>query len=227
MTVRHHVMPQELFQALASGQGGPDAIRELVAAQRSKHAILLNAIGKAAQSGARPDDGLGLAGFELLARAHRANPVAAQAVMDYPSVGAWALHTHRTLRGDQALPGARPSGLAAVAAAAAIRAGLAAEIEVPVVNGAVMLPSLGAAAATGDTVIVRTGPGAIRSGGQWTELRQGAPGWREIRSARAGALRVLIDDLDPFRMPATDGAPTGRLADAQVAELTAMLRDAW
>ncbi len=147
--------------------------------------------------------------------------------MGYPSVGAWALHTHRALRGDQALPGTRPSGLAAVAAAAAIRAGLAAEIEAPVINGAVMLPSLGAAQAAGDTVIIRTRPAAIRSGGQWMQLRPGAPGWREVRGTQVAALRVLIDDLDPFRMPATDGAPTGRLADVQVAELIAMLRDAW
>jgi HEXXH motif-containing protein len=227
MTVRYHTVPRELFRALASGGGGPDAVRELVMAQRSKHLILLTTIAKAARSGTRPDDGLGLAGYELLARAQRANPLAAQVVMGYPSVGAWALQTHRALRGDQALPGTRPSGLAAVAAAAAIRAGLDAEIEAPVINGAVVLPSLGAVQADDDTIIIRTRPAAFRVGGQWMELRPGAPCWQEIRGAQAGALRVLIDDVDPFRMPATDGAPTGRLADAQVAELTAMLRDAW
>src|SRR5512146_228132 len=191
-----HGMPADVFQALASGGGGPAGIGELVAAQRSKHAILLSAIGEQARSGGRPDDGLGLAGLELLARVQQADPVAAQAVMSYPSVGVWALHTHRALRGDQVLPGTVPSGLAAVAAAAAIRAGLAAEIEVPVIGGAVMLPSLGAARATGDTVAVRTSPAAIRSGDQWLALRPGTPGWLEIREARAGALRVLIDYLD-------------------------------
>jgi uncharacterized protein len=227
MTVPHHAMPQELFQALASGGGGPDAMRALVAAQRSKHAILLTAIGEAARSGARPDDGQGRAGLELLGLVQRASPGAARAVMSYPSVGAWALHTHRALRGDQALPGSRPSGLAAVAAAAAIRAGLAAEIEVPVVGGAVMLPSVGAARASGDRATIRTRPAAIRLAGRWAELRPGVDGWLEIREAQAGTLRFRIDDVDPYRMPATDGAPAGRLTDAEVAELTAMLREAW
>src|SRR5689334_19976909 len=98
MTATHHAMPQELFQALASGGGGSDGIRALVAAQRSKHAILLAAIGKEARSGARPDDALGVAGWELLARVQQTDPTAAQTVMSYPSVGAWALHTHRALR---------------------------------------------------------------------------------------------------------------------------------
>jgi HEXXH motif-containing protein len=227
MTVMHHAMPEELFRALASGGGGPDAVRELIMAQRSKHMLLLAAIGKAARSGTRPDDGLALAGYELLARAQQADPVAAQVIMGYPSVGAWALHTHSALRADQGLSGNRPSGLAAVAAAAAIRAGIAAQIEAPVINGVVTLPSLGTVQADGDTAIIRTAPAAIRSGRLWMELRPGVPGWQEIRGVQAGALRVLIDDLDPFRMPPTDDAPTGRLTDAQVAELTAMLRDAW
>jgi uncharacterized protein len=227
MTAKYHVMPRELFQTLASGGGGPDAIQALVTAEHSKHTILLTAIGNAARSGTRPDDGLALAGLELLARVQRADPAVAQAVMGYPSVGSWALHTCRALRGDQGLPGTRASGLAAVAAAAAIRARLAAEIEAPVVNGAVVLPSLGAVQAKGDTIIIRTKPAAFRDGGQWIELRPGAPGWQEIRGTQAGALRVLIDDLDPFRIPATDGAPTGRLADAQIAEIAAILRDAW
>jgi HEXXH motif-containing protein len=38
---------------------------------------------------------------------------------------------------------------------------------------------------------------------------------------------VLLDDLDPFRMPASDGQPTGRLTEPQVAHYTAALRDGW
>jgi HEXXH motif-containing protein len=102
-----------------------------------------------------------------------------------------------------------------------------AEIEVPVVNGAVLLPSLGAADAAGDSAVVAAKAAEVRSGGRRVEMRQGDPGWREIRPVAAGSLRVLVDDLDPFRMPADDGEPGGRLTAPQVAELQAMLAAAW
>jgi HEXXH motif-containing protein len=55
---------------------------------------------------------------------------------------------------------------------------------------------------------------------------EGAPGWEGLRRVRAGSFSVLIDDLDPFRMPAaSDLAP--RLTDAEITEWGAMLGDAW
>jgi HEXXH motif-containing protein len=224
MKTEHHAMPLAQFEALAWGGGGEDAIRQLVAAQRSKHLILVRGVAELARRGGRPDDGIAVAGHELLARVQQQDQIAADEVIAYPSVGAWALHT---IRDDQGVPGARPSGLATVAAAAAIRAGLDAEVEVPVVNGTVMLPTLGTADAVGATAIVHTKTAEIRSDDLRVEARPGAPGWRELRSAQSGSLAVLIDDLDPFRMPATDGEPTGRLTDDQAAEFIAMVRDAW
>jgi uncharacterized protein len=58
-------------------------------------------------------------------------------------------------------------------------------------------------------------------------VRAGAPRWRELRRATAETLDVLVDDLDPFRMPAADGEPTGRLTPARIEELRAALRAAW
>jgi HEXXH motif-containing protein len=139
-------------------------------------------------------------------------------------VGAWAL---QALRGGQVAAGARPSGIAAVAAAAAIRAGLDAEIEVPVINAHVMLPSLGAAKAEGDTAVIRTGAAQVRSGGLLVEARPGKPGWRELRAVAVGGRDILIDDLDPFRLSAPECEQTGRLDASQLADFTAMLRAAW
>ena len=222
-TLPPHSLTPEEFAALGRG-GGDTAIERLVAGQRSKHLILLASVAEQARRGDRPDDGLAIGGLELLAQAQQADRDAAGEVIGYPSVGAWALHT---IRGSQAMPGARPSGLATVAAAAAIKAGLDAEIEVPVLNGTVLLPSLGVADAIGDTAIVATKAGEVRSGDRRVELRAGAPGWHDLRQAAAGGLRVVIDDLDPFRMPATDGEPTGRLTDGQVADLRGTLNAAW
>ena len=222
-TLQPHSLTAEEFAALGRG-GGDTAVGRLVAGQRSKHLILLASVAELARSGDRPDDRLAVAGLELLARAQQQDRDAAGEVIGYPSVGAWALHT---IRGSQAMPGARPSGLATVAAAAAIKAGLDAEIEVPVLNGTVLLPSLGVADAIGDTAVVATMAGEVRSGDRRVKLRAGAPGWRDLRPATAGGLRVVIDDLDPFRMPATDGEPTGRLGAGQVAELRGILHAAW
>jgi uncharacterized protein len=226
---RHHSLTAGQFAALARGGGDAASIGQLVAAQRSKHLILLGKVAELARRGDRPDDAIAMAGYQLLAQAQQRNATAVAEVIGYPSVGAWALHV---IRANEAVtsgtpPEARPSGLAAVAAAAAIRAGLDAEIEVPVVNGAVRFPSLGAADAIGGTAIVATKPAEVRSGDLRVTMRPGAPGWRELRSAAAGSLDVLIDDLDPFRMPATDGEPTGRLTPSRVAELRASLRAAW
>jgi HEXXH motif-containing protein len=221
---KSHGISRELFTAIARGGGGSAAMQELAAAQHSKHLILLRAVLEAAHPATRPDDRLAAAGYDLMARAQRENPSAAQMVISYPSVGAWAL---RTIRSDQLVPGAQPSALAAVGAAAAIRAGVDAEIEVPVTAGQVILPSLGAAAAEGSTALVRTAAGEIRSGSLRVIMRPGADGWRELRTIQAGSLDVIVDDLDPFRMPATDGQPTGRLTQAEAAELADMVNAAW
>lgn len=224
METDHHAMPRGQFEALARGGGGTDAMRRLVAAQRSKHVILVRAVAELARQGGGPESVTAMAGYELLTQVRHHDRAAADTVISYPSVGAWALHT---LRGDQTVPGAHPSGLATVAAAAAIRAGMDAEIEVPVLNGTVMLPSLGAADAVGLTALVRTGTAEVRSGHLRVEARPGAPGWRELRGVQAGSLDVLIDDLDPFRMPTTDAEPAGRFSAGQVTELVSSLSGAW
>lgn len=224
METEHHVMPRGQFEALARGGGGTGAMWRLVAAQRSKHVILVRAVAELARQRGGEDDATAMAGYELLAQVRHHDRTAADTVISYPSVGAWALHT---LRGDQTVPGAHPSGLATVAAAAAIRAGTDAEIEVPVRDGTVMLPSLGAADAVGPTALVRTKAAEVRSGDLRVEARPGAPGWRELRGVQAGSLDVLIDDLDPFRMPTTDAEPTGRFSVGQVTELDSSLNDAW
>jgi uncharacterized protein len=239
--VQPHSLSVDQFAALARGSGGQDAIGQLVAGQQSKHLILLSKVAELTRRGDYPDDALGVAGYQLLAQVQRQDPAAAAEVIGYPSVGAWALHVIRSCAApatgtgaahtasafSPALPGVRPSGLAIIAAAAAIRAGLDAEIEVPVLGACVLLPSLGAAEAVGGTATVATKEAEICSGNLRVRTRPGDPGWRELRQATAGPLSVVIDDLDPFRMPAPDGGPTGRLTPSELTELRDMLRAAW
>jgi len=219
MNGAHHRLSRGLFEALARGGGGIAAVTELAAAQHSKHIILLGGVRRSA----RDDDRFAAQGYDLLAEVKQVAPDAAEAVIRHPSVGAWAM---RTLGRDRTLPRAEPGGLSAVAAAAAIRAEMAAEIEVPVTDGAVMLPSLGSAAAGGDIAVVRTSPPSVSSAGQSVYLGPHSPGWQALRTIRAGGLDALIDDLDPFRMPAAANLAT-RLSAAETADWEAALRDAW
>jgi len=224
MNDQQHRMSRDRFIALARGSADLAAIDGLVAAQSSKHMILVSAIAAMAREEGGLGDGIALEGSRLLAQVQDRARTAAEEVISHPSVGMWAL---QTLRGGGAAPGARPSGLAGVAAAAAIKAGTDSEIEVPVINGSVTLPSLGVATAEGDTAIVRTAAAQIRSGGLVVEARPGQPGWRELRRVRMGDHSVLIDDLDPFRLSAPECDRTSRLEASQLADFSAMLGSAW
>jgi uncharacterized protein len=215
MSVRIHSIARSQFDALAAGGGGPEAIRELRAAQYSRHVLLLRGVVKAARAAGPAQHRWASMGFGLLAEAQQRDRPAADAVIRYPSVGAWALRAARALGygpaaplGDDAGPPAQPGSLSAVAAAAAIRAGLSGEIDVPVTGGAVVLPSLGVAAVDAERAVVRIAPGnsaVVWPGGEIpisSDSGRDAPGWSRLRLINAGSTQFRIDDIDPFRMPA-------------------------
>ena len=106
------------------------------------------------------------------------------------------------------------------------------EIEVEVLNGAVMLPSLGQATVDGLAVVTRNGRGYIEVSSAHrrvtipADLHSDAPGWLGLRRVRAGSLDVIVDDLDSFRMPSsTDLAP--RLSPADMTRFSGALQQAW
>lgn len=232
MNARYHDLPTAVFESLASGGGGPEAVRELTSRRYRKHAKLLRGVLAAAQSAGGERARIARQGYDLLIEVQRRHPEVAERTILHPSVGAWALRVVRAYRSEAGFPGTEPGELAAVAAAAAIRAGFPAEIEVPAAGEAVMLPSLGAADVRGGMAVVRNAEGGteVVSGGQRVnvpaEPHQDAPGWQGLRRVRAGSLDVLIDDLDPFRMPSsTDLSP--RLSADELGKLSAALRSAW
>jgi uncharacterized protein len=232
VTVSYHGVPRSVFAALAAGGGGPEAVAELARAQYSKHLLLLRAVLAAGQGDERVR-----AGYSLLAQVQRHDPAAAAQVIGHPSVGAWAQHVGRTQyvgpaqyaahSQEPVQTQARPRQLAAVAAAAAIRARMPAQIEVPAVGGTVVLPTLGTALADGPTATVTVtadGIAEIRSGTR--TVFQAGEGWLPMRGFTMGTRELLIDDLDPFRMPAL-AALAPRLSAAQADSWVTGLRDAW
>ena len=227
MNLRRFQLSREMFRALATGAGGPEAIASLVDAEYCKHVILLNGVLAAVRG--TEDRAPVEEGCELLAEAWRASPEATEAVVRYPAVGAWARRALQAVRSGASGTVAEPSGLLAVSAAAAIRAGLDARINVPVRDGLVVLPSLGAAVMPDSgkqAVTVHSRPGGATVGpvGVPPDPYVEAPGWLPLRRVRARALDVLIDDLDPFRMPGLEGLSRREAASR---EWEHALQEAW
>jgi uncharacterized protein len=152
--------------------------------------------------------------------------------MGYPAVGAWAIRTLSTTAADGRAPGRGYARLALVAAAAAIRSGLDVEVPILPAAGLVSVPSIGAARVDADAAVVVSRPG--RAEVRWAQGRveipadagRDAPGWLGIRGCRGGGLAALIEDVDPFRMPAVTGlAP--RLTAAEARDWRRALRAGW
>lgn len=202
MSFPRHRLSRHAFDELAAGRGGGAAVEELTAAEYSKHMVLLAGVVREAAEAGHDQYPLARAGFELLARALRESPAAAERVVLHPAVAQWAREAALACRRGLSGAHARPAQLAAVGAAAAIRAGLAARIEVPAADGLAVLPSLGAAVAAGTRVQVRAEPGHARAGQVAipSDPHRQSPGWLPLRRVGLDGLDVIIDDLDPFRM---------------------------
>ena len=156
-----------------------------------------------------------------------------------------------------ARPGAEPARLAALAAAAAIRARYPCAIEVPAYRGVVTLPSVGQVmlsagwAAAGGSVPRGSAAGGSAAGTMAnvrytaggtrvimgrglvlvpTDTRTDGPGWRGLRrlcaTERGMTLRLVIDDLDPDRMPSARDLG-GRLSPAEAIRWQRILPRAW
>ena len=147
-----HVVPAADFRALAAGFGAASAIEHLAETQRSMRRALLGGVHQAAAAAAIPGaSALDLpAAWDLLTRIDAGSPEILADVLAHPYVRVWAV---RCLAQLKTLPGKRARGgpalaadlghLGAIAAAAAIRSGTGARVTVPVLDGAVHLPTLG------------------------------------------------------------------------------------
>ncbi len=238
INVRSHRLPDDVFGALAAGGGGVRALHHLAVAQYSKHLLLLRGVVDTAAAFGHPQAAHARRAYDLLAAIQEQAPGDVDTVVQHPAVGAWAWRTLRALHGGGAMVGAEPGRFAALAAAAAIRSRTPCTLDVPVTDGAITLPSLGGATLPGrdSTAIVRCtadGAAVFAAGGRVpvpADPDESAPGWRPlpriIAEASGMTLRLLIDDLDPFRMPAAVNAAPWLPAE-DIDWWRATLREAW
>ena len=238
MIPARHRIPLGLLTTLAEGGSDADAIRLLGAADLSRRLLLIRGVVELSRRMGHARQGLVSEAYELLAAVQQVAPKAVDEVLRYPAVGLWAWHTVRGLMSGWRDERTDPAGLALVAGAAAVRAGFGCRILVPVTEGAVTLPSLGRAIVGGcssKTSLLCCEPGGteIIAGHVSVSIPDGperdTANWRGLRVISAEAegenIRLIIDDLDPYRMPGP--LLRGRLTEAETDSWARCLADAW
>jgi uncharacterized protein len=199
-----HALASADFDALAAGYGGAATLGHLVEVQRSIVRTLLRLLRR--RAGAAADAGFHV-GWTLLIEVEKAAPEALASILSHPYVRTWATRCLTPVSGTDAarLP-PDVDHLAGIAAAAAIRGGLQAQIDITAADGYVYLPTLGRmAVGPARTVSVSTGDGGFDASadtGQW-HIRladlDANPAWQPVRELRAGRFTVRIEDTDPYR----------------------------
>jgi uncharacterized protein len=223
-----HTMPQDHFDAIAAGYGDDASVSHLNAAQRSVRRALLRLVHDRASQDV---GGTFAGGWNLLTRMDNSSPGVVDEVLAHPYVRAWAERCLRT-------PGAMRADaghLASIAAAAAIRSGTLAELDVPVTAGYVHLPTLGRLR-VGDTstaTLAARGEGDFEvraASGKWHidpgTKEEANQDWQPVRELRAGGFAVRLEDTDSYR-DCHQWPVAGRLTADEAADWQAQFEEAW
>jgi uncharacterized protein len=266
-----HAVSSTDFQALAAGFGGASAVAQLIEAQRSLRRALLGAVYQAFSAApAVPDEVKAAlrAAWTVLTAIDTRQPGALDAAAAHPYVRVWAVRCLELLKTPPAsdaggTPAYSEPGLAAVlrhlgaiAAVAAIRAKVDASVTVPVMDGAVHLPTLGrllvrldeaarpadgeldeaAVTVAGHAVTIAVGErrwdlatSALLAGqpGPVAVLENGGlAGWQPVRGLRAPGICVALEDTDPYR-DCHQWRAAPRLPDSEFARWQRCFEDAW
>lgn len=240
-----HKISTDDFDALARGTAGAGVTRLLRDAERSRRLLLVRALTDIAAKNPAlsgplpsPEDA-----WELLARVQESAPDVLDLMLAHPYTGAWAGYTIRLLR--HQIAGVFPlwvhtGHLHALAAAAAIRAGLDFTTSIPSSYGFAALPSLGVArfeddsgpavaevTSTGETNEVSNGRTVVRLP---ADLASDSAGWWGVRhltaTTRGRKLSLRLDDVDLYRSSYEPLLPQ-RLPDREAAEWEVLLGGAW
>ncbi|WP_309111185.1 HEXXH motif-containing putative peptide modification protein [Saccharothrix sp.] len=174
------------------------------------------------------------AAWALLAKAEDRAPYVVEDVLLYPTVGVWLARALRQVLGmavDSTPLWSEVGGFHALAAAAAFRAGLEFAVPVPVVHGAVALPTVGVlrlatAFPVGAAVLRGTSAGlVVEVAGASVEVVH-----QSLRvhhtAARGRRVRMVLDDLDPYR-EFSSPVPPRPLSHDQRAEWCKYMDEAW
>jgi len=201
-----HTLPDGGFELLSGGPGDIATMAALAESSWSITRALVAAVGSRADGCSRELSRAAAEGWMLLVQLDKEHPQAVREVLTYPYVRAWAARClDPPPDADTDLDRAHLAGLAA---AAALRVGVEAELFLPVRDGQIHLPGVGAFAAAGASA-ARTSAARISPAG--VALRDGLGGWQPVRCFTAGDVSFTVDDIDPFR-DCQAWIPAGRLS---------------
>lgn len=189
---RPHDLPSGAFDSLAAGPGDSTVIASLAEAQLSMTRVLVGRVAARARSGRGDLGRIAAAGWDLLSELDAERPEAVREILTHPYTRAWAARCLRPPA--DADPELDQAHLAALAAAAAL-AGRTAELLLPVRDGSVYLPTLGALSVTAQA----RGACRVRLSRDGIAASGAGCAWRTVRRASGGGLSVAVDDMDPFR----------------------------
>jgi uncharacterized protein len=216
-------LPADVLHQLAHGYGDAKAIAHLSRFQRSLRVLLLAKVFAAAEGIGGPRQELVDAAIATLKSLDADHKAALHEVLGHPYMSVWALRCLEDARSGHADP-EDLAHLASLAAVVAIRAGVEAEIELPVRRGAVYLPTLGrlvTGADAGRSRVLRI------SGGECDALA--APGWQGVRHIALPTFAgggIALEDTDPFRR-CHHWDVAQRLSDADAAAWMRTVPAAW
>lgn len=188
-----HRLPEGALEILSAGPGDVAAMTSLADSHWSVIRALIAKVASGLDDGGGDLERAAAEGWMLLSALDTEQPGAVREVLTYPFVQAWAMRCLRPVRSsDFDLDRAHLAGLAA---AAALRAGVSAELTLPVRDGSIFLPSVGAMTVdreTKRTLAIRVSPAGL-------SLRHGSGSWATVRRVTAGSRSISVDDIDPFR----------------------------
>lgn len=223
-----HRLPAGVVDDLAHGFGGAEAIAHLTGFQQSLRRLLLAKVFRAAETvdlGAYHDSVQG--GIKQLKHLDGTAPGTLREVLAHPYMRAWAVRCLEEAESGRLQP-ADLGHLAALAAATAIRAGADADVDVPIRDGAVHLPTLG-------RLVIGTGAtsaGTHPAGTVTLHIRDGlcsitaAPGWQHVRGVPLPEFGLTLEDTDPYRH-CHHWDTTDRLPDADAQSWLRTIPAAW
>ncbi|MCR6481756.1 HEXXH motif domain-containing protein [Amycolatopsis sp. OK19-0408] len=238
-----HQLPLPFFAQLSAGPASPAVLGRLRAGQLSRRKLQLRALTELLDL--EPDAGEGpetpAHAWSVLVTAERRHPEIVEELLLHPSAGVWLTRTLRTLSGAavDSTPLRTDLGyLSSIAAAAALRCGVACTISVPVVHGVATFPTVGQAkppsslpVGSANLEVTPGGTGTLRARSAITfSPAEASPGFVPVNrhTVESGGLRlsVEIDDRGPYRTFSTPIAPRP-LDPLEYAEWTKLLDEAW
>ena len=259
------------FEALAAGPGGPAALLSLTGGQRSLLRGLLGAVYQGAMSSSAVPAAVKAEvrnAWSVLVTLDLEQPGALDITLGHPYIRAWAVRCLERFRLTAIQRDREHQGLSArdlhadlghlgaIAAVTAVRGRVGAAVTIPVMNGAVHLPTLGrlvlgAEEATreasnqpktakvnviSNAVIIQVGescwslaPTGLLSGELCATAVPGntrSAEWQPRRVLRGAGFRVALEDTDPYR-DCHEWPTTPRLTDAEATQWQREFQAAW